>query len=103
MYFLFGDLMEVTEVNGKNVITMDAFTVGKVSGAEMDDQWKITHLYVDLTKDATNDLGFTKPFLGHVTICLPINLIQAFGDVITINKKREELQGIPECKGSQLW
>jgi len=97
---LFGDLMEVSEVNGKNVITMDAFNVGKVSGAEMDDQWKITHLYVDLTKDATNELGFAKPFLGRIKICLPVNLVKALGDVITLNKTREELQGIPECKGS---
>jgi sporulation protein YlmC with PRC-barrel domain len=97
---LFGDLMEVNEVNGRNVITTDAFNVGKVSGAEMDDQWKITHLYVDLTKDATKELGFTKPFLGRIKICLPVNLIQALGDLITLNKTRKELQGIPGCKGS---
>ncbi len=92
--------MEFSEINRKKVITKDAFNVGKVSGAEMDDQWKITHLYVDLTKDASNVLGFTKPFLGHITICLPIKLVQALGDVITLSETRQELQGIPECKGS---
>ncbi len=92
-------MVKVSEINGKKVITTDAFNVGKVSGTEMDDQWKITHVYVDLTKDATNELGFKKPVLGHITICLPVKLIQGLGDVITLSKTREGLKGIPECKG----
>lgn len=101
MLLLHGDWMvKVSEINGKKVITTDAFNVGKISGAEMDDQWKITHIHVDLTKDATDELGFKKPVLGHITICLPVNLIQALGDVITLSETREGLKGIPECKGS---
>jgi len=42
MLLLYGDWMvKVSEINGKKVITTDTFTVGKVSGAEMDDQWKM--------------------------------------------------------------
>jgi sporulation protein YlmC with PRC-barrel domain len=93
-------MVRVSEISGKKVITTDAFNVGKVSGAEMGDQWRITHVYVDLTKDATNELGFKKPVLGHITICLPVKLIKGLGDVITLNKTREELKGIPECKGN---
>ena len=93
-------MVRVSEINGKKVITTDAFNVGKVSGAEMDDQWKITHVHVDLSKEATNELGFKKPVLGHITICLPVKLIQGLGDVITLSKTREGLKGIPECKGS---
>jgi len=93
-------MVRVSEINGKKVITTDAFNVGKVSGAEMDDQWKITHVHVDLSKEATNELGFKKPVLGHVTICLPVKVIQGLGDVITLSKTREGLKGIPECKGS---
>jgi len=93
-------MVKVSEINGKKVITTDAFNVGKVSGAEMDDQWKITHIHVELTKDATNELGFKKPVLGHITICLPVNMIQGFGDLITLGKTRVGLKGIPECRGS---
>jgi sporulation protein YlmC with PRC-barrel domain len=93
-------MVKVSEINGKKVITTDAFNVGKVSGAEMDDQWKITHIHVDLSKEATNELGFKKPVLGHITICLPVRLLQGLGDVITLSKTREGLKGIPECKGS---
>ena len=91
---------KVSEINGKKVITTDAFEVGKASGAEMDDQWTITHVYVALTKEATNELGFKKPVLGHITICLPVRQIQGLGDVITLSTTREGLKGIPECKGS---
>ena len=42
MLLLYGDWMvKVSGINGKKVITRDAFNVGKVSGAEMDDQWKM--------------------------------------------------------------
>jgi sporulation protein YlmC with PRC-barrel domain len=91
-------MVKVSEINGKKVITTYAFNVGKVSGAEMDDQWKITHVHVDLSKEATNELGFKKPVLGHITICLPVKVIQGLGDVITLGKTREGLKGIPECK-----
>ncbi|MCW3980174.1 MAG: PRC-barrel domain-containing protein [Candidatus Bathyarchaeota archaeon] len=93
-------MIQVSELNGKKVITTDAFEVGKVSGAEMDEQWKITYIHVNLSKEATDELGFKKPVLGHITICLPINLVQGLKDVITLNKTREDLKGIPECRGS---
>ncbi|MCW4052379.1 MAG: PRC-barrel domain-containing protein [Candidatus Bathyarchaeota archaeon] len=93
-------MVQVSELNGKKVITTDAFEVGKVSGAEMDEQWKITHIHVNLSKEATGELGFKKPVLGHITICLPVSLVQGFRDVITLNKAREDLGNIPECRGN---
>ena len=91
-------MVKVSEINWRKVITTDAFEVGKVSGAEMDDQWKITHINVNLTKTATNELGFKKPVLGSITICLPVEYIQGLGDVITLNTTREGLKGIQECE-----
>jgi sporulation protein YlmC with PRC-barrel domain len=91
-------MVDVSGLNGKNVITSDAFHVGKASGAEMDGHWKITHLHVDLSKEATRELGYSKPVLGHITVCLPVELVQALGDVVTLNKTRADLKGIPECK-----
>ena len=93
-------MFEVSRLNGKKVITTDAFNVGEVSEAMMDDNWKITHVLVNLTKEATRELGFKKPILGHVVICLPVNHVTGFADFITLNKTREELKGIPECKSN---
>jgi sporulation protein YlmC with PRC-barrel domain len=91
-------MFEVSRLKGKKVITTDAFNVGEVSEAVMNDNWKITHMHVTLTKEATEELGFKKPILGHVVICLPVNYVTGFADFITLNKTREELKGIPECK-----
>ena len=33
-------------------------------------------------------------------MCLPVSLIQGFQDVVVLSKIKEELEGLPECKGS---
>ncbi len=81
------------------VITTDAFTIGEVTGAEVDTGlWQITHLHVALTNEITEELGFKKPFLGHLTVCLPVNVVKSTGDVITLNKHLEQLKILSECK-----
>jgi len=91
-------MTKVNELNGRKVITLDAFEVGKVDGAEMDNRWSITHLHISLSKEATAELGFKKPVLGHVTICLPVSLVKGVGDVVTLTKERTALKEVPECK-----
>jgi len=91
--------MKVSKLNGKSVITADAYTLGEVDGAHADtDKWKITHLDVSLTKEATEELGFKRPFLGSVTVCLPVTLVKGFGDVITLKKSLQEMKNLEECK-----
>jgi sporulation protein YlmC with PRC-barrel domain len=94
-----GLFMKISKLNGKKVITSNAYTLGEVEGAHADtNEWKITHLDVGLTKEATGELGFKKPILGSVTVCLPITLVKALGDVITLNKSLQELKTLKECK-----
>ena len=80
------------------VITKDSFSIGEISEANMDEDWRITHIQVKLTKEATKELGFKKPLLGHVTICLPVYYVKGVGDVVTLSRSRVELQKMPECK-----
>jgi len=59
--------MKASKMNGTKVITANAYVLGEVDGAEVDtDKWKVTHLDVNLTKEATEELGFKKPFLGSL-------------------------------------
>jgi len=91
--------LKVGNMNGMKVITADAFTLGEVEGAHADTgTWQITNLDVGLTKDATRELGFKKPMLGLLTLCLPINTVKKVGDVITLNKSLLELKNLKECK-----
>ena len=93
--------MKVSKLNGMKVITANAYTLGEVEGAHADtDKWKITHLDVSLTKEATEELGFKKPFLGSIKVCLPVAIIKEFGDVITLKNSLQELRNLKECKGS---
>jgi sporulation protein YlmC with PRC-barrel domain len=92
-------LVIISKLIGKKVIGADAYMLGEVTGADVDvEKWQITHLHVSLTDEATRELGFKKPFLGSVIICLPINLIQATGDIISLNKSVKELKNVVEPK-----
>ncbi len=89
----------ISKLIGKKVIGANAFMLGEVTGADVDvEKWQITHLHVSLTEEATRELGFKKPFLGSVIVCLPINLIQATGDIISLNKSVKELKNVVEPK-----
>ncbi len=92
-------MVSVSKLFGKKVIGANAYTLGEVTGADVDtEKWQITHLHVSLTDEAIRELGFRKPFLGSVVVCLPINLIQATGDVISLNKSIIELKNVVEPK-----
>jgi len=89
----------VSKLMGKRVIGANAYTLGEVNGADVDtEKWQVTHLHVSLTDEATRELGFRKPFMGSVTVCLPVSLVQAVGDVITLNKGIKELKDVVEPK-----
>ena len=91
-------MTEISTLKGKTVITKDAFNVGKITEADMDDDWRITHIEVKLTKEAAKELGLKTPYLGHVSVCLPVIYVRSIGDVITLSRNRHELKEMPECK-----
>ncbi|MDH4242081.1 MAG: hypothetical protein OEW48_21170, partial [Phycisphaerae bacterium] len=92
-------ILKVGKMNGMKVITADAFTLGEVDGAHADTAtWQITHLDVELTKEATKELGFQKPMFGSLTVCLPITAVKQVGDIITLNQSLLEFKSLKECK-----
>jgi len=91
--------LKVSKMNGTKVITVDAYILGEVEGAHANtDTWKITNLDVGLTKDATKELGFKKPILGTLSVCLPVSAVKSFGDVITLHQSLIEFRKLKECK-----
>jgi sporulation protein YlmC with PRC-barrel domain len=93
-------ILKVSNMNGMKVITADAFTLGEVDGAHADiGTWQITHLDVELTKEATKELKFRKPVLGSLSVCLPVSSVSKVGDVITLNQSLLEFKNLKECKG----
>lgn len=91
--------MKVSKLNGMSVITADAYNIGEVDGAHADTKmWTITYLNVELTKEASEKLGFKKPLLGSVTVCLPITIVEKVGNVVTLNKSLLDLKNLKEFK-----
>lgn len=95
-------MVTFSKLVGKKVIGTNAYTLGEMHGADVDTgKWQITHLHVGLTDEACRELGFKKPWLGSVVVCLPVGLVQAIGDVITLNKAIQELRSFVEPKRHQ--
>jgi sporulation protein YlmC with PRC-barrel domain len=81
---------------GKTIIGVAGYDLGEVKGVEVNTTtWNVTHLQVKLTNQAADELGFRKRF-GSSTVCMPVSLINAVGDVITITKTIGELSQNPE-------
>jgi sporulation protein YlmC with PRC-barrel domain len=92
---------ETVNVNillGKSVVADDARLVGAVTGVEVElmPKWEVTHLHVSLTEETTRELGYKKPFLGSVDVILPISIVKAVGDLISLDKKIDELKDLVE-------
>lgn len=87
---MFG-LVSINKLVGMKVITAKAYVLGEVKGLEADvENWRITHLIVKLSEKAGTDLGFKKRF-GSATVSMPVELVKAVGEFISIDKSFEEL------------
>ncbi len=92
-------MVEITRLFWKKALTSDNFVLGEVESAELDlNTWQITNLYVGLTDEATRAIGFKRPFLGKVFVCLPVSEVQKIQENTILNKTMEELRNLKQCK-----
>jgi len=92
-------MVEISRLFWKKVVTSDAFVIGEIESGELDvNTWQLKSFYVGLNDEATKMLGFERPFLGKVTVCLPVSVIKAIKDTAVLNKTIQELQELRECK-----
>lgn len=93
-------MVSIDSLYGKNVIETGGTIIGEIKGAEINtSSWTVTHLHVKLSNTASESLGFKKRF-GSSMVCMPVSLITAVGDVVTINSGLNELSQHPliqEC------
>lgn len=92
-------MVEISRLFWKKAFTSDAVLLGEVESAELDmNTWQITNFYVGLTDEATSALGFKRPFLGKVVVCLPVSAIKSIKDTAILNQTMDELRSLKECK-----
>ncbi len=89
-------LVSVDSLSGKNVIGTGGTVLGEVKGAEVNTAtWQVTHLQVKLSSTASDTLGFKKRFRSS-SVCMPVSLVSAVGDVVTIGSDLTELSQNPQ-------
>ena len=92
-------MVEITRLFWKKAYTSDNVLLGDVEDADVDmNTWQVMNFYVGLTDEATKLLGFKRPFLGKVTVCLPVSTVKTIEDRAILNKTKAELHNIKECK-----
>ena len=92
-------MVEITRLFWKKAFTSDAFLLGEVEDADVDmNTWQITNFYVGLTDEATKMLGFKRPYLGKVHVCLPVSAVKTIKDTAILNHTLQELRDLKECK-----
>ncbi len=92
-------MVEITRLFWKKAFTADSVLLGEVEDADVDmNTWQVMNFYVGLTDEATKKMGFKRPYLGKVTVCLPANLIKSFEDKAVLNKTMKELGELKHCK-----
>ena len=89
-------LVNLDELDGKDVIDTSGTVLGQVKGSRVSvKNWRITHLKVKLSSQAAEQLGFKKRF-GSASVCMPVSLVSAVGDVITTDSMLSELRQTAE-------
>lgn len=94
-------LVSANLITGKKVVATNGDAIGEVKDADFDTStWKINSLLLRLTDKAASELGYTRPSgtlgsfsmnRGSRSVFMPVELVNAIGDVVTIKKSLIEL------------
>jgi len=89
--------MNPSLLDGKKVVGTERYILGEVDGIDIDlSTWRANAFFVSLSDDAASELGVKKPFLSKITVCLPTQLVEAVGEVITLKEPIRNLEDIAE-------
>ncbi len=92
-------MVEITKLFWKPALTSDGFMLGEVQSAELDmSNWQIINLFVSLSEEASQKMGFKHPYLGKVMVCLPVSTVESITDKVVLNKTIEELRTLRQCR-----
>ena len=94
-----GNDLKFRQLNWKEVQTSDGVIVGEAEGGEVDTKsWRVTHIHVGLNDATLKEFGLKKPLLGQVFVCLPVEIVKAVDDMVTLNLTLAKLKTRKECQ-----
>ncbi len=92
-------MVEIGRLFWKRVVTSDDYVIGETESAELDTvTWQIKSLYVSLNDEASEKMGFDRPYFGKIFVCLPVSTVAEIGDFVVLKSTLQELMGLRECK-----
>ncbi|MCL2358422.1 MAG: hypothetical protein LBH74_03855 [Nitrososphaerota archaeon] len=92
-------MVEITRLFWKKAFTADNFELGEINSADVDmNTWQIKSMFVNLTDESAQLLGFKQPFLGKITVCLPVSAVKNIADHAVLNQTFEQLRNLKQCK-----
>jgi sporulation protein YlmC with PRC-barrel domain len=81
---------------GLQVVTSGAHVLGEVKGARIDTKtWEVKYLNVKLADKAADRLGMKKRFRSS-SISIPVGMVTAVAELVTLDKSMEELENAKE-------
>ena len=84
-------------LRGKKIVGPEGYILGEMNDLHVDfNNWQATAFYVILSDEATAELNLKKPLLRRVIVSLPIDIIEAVGDVITLKAPIRNLKDLTE-------
>ncbi|MGI0090807.1 MAG: PRC-barrel domain-containing protein [Nitrososphaerales archaeon] len=85
--------MITSDITDKEVVGLDGWKIGKSKEVIFDrDNWKITHLDVQLKGNIEQELGMTSSPLQRNHLPVSVESVQGIGDVITLKTTKDELK-----------
>ena len=92
-------MVEITRIFWKKAYTSDNYLLGEIESSDVDlSNWQVTNLYIGLTDEATIHLGFKRPYLGKIHICLPVSTVKTIEETAILNKTIAELRDLKQCR-----
>jgi len=86
-----------TILEGKKVVGSEGYILGEVDDVNINSNtWQANSFFVNLSDEATAELGFKKSFLSKITVCLPTHLVKTVGDIITLREPIRNLEDLAE-------
>jgi sporulation protein YlmC with PRC-barrel domain len=81
---------------GLQVVTSGAHVLGEVKGARIDTKtWEVKYLNIKLADKAADRLGMKKRFRSS-SISIPVSMVTAVAELVTLDKSIEELENAKE-------
>ena len=82
--------MKATDLKDKEVIGQTGQMIGKVKDGDIDANWAITDLQVELEGNIAKEIHVKKTF-GSTTIPIPVKFVNAVGDKVMLNVSTEQI------------